>query len=322
MLRQVSAKAVHDGRARFREILCAVNASNPGEYVDRRSCEHILHRFQDEAPGKGTGVDLGPIAGGLRIFIVPGIFGECVAHVVRPFEDGWARIRGLGVAVEFLPVSGRSGSAHNAAQIAEHLKSVEVRPGQKVVLLAYSKGASDAMEALVSFASVASKVDALVSVAGVINGTPVADRLAPLYQSVLSALPVAECAPGDGLGVASLRRSERLGWLARAKLPERVRYYSISGFDDDDRISTPLRPFWKMLEHVDPRNDGQVIFFDAVIPGGTLLGYVKADHWAISLPFSTSSNALGAAFVDRNAFPRGVLLESMVRFVAEDLARQ
>jgi len=73
------------------------------------------------------------------------------------------------------------------------------------------------------------------------------------------------------------------------------------------------------LAQVDPRNDGQVIFSDAIIPGGTLLGYVNADHWAVGLPFSTKTPLLAATLVDKNEFPRRTLLEAIIRFVEEDL---
>jgi len=71
---------------------------------------------------------------------------------------------------------------------------------------------------------------------------------------------------------------------------------------------------------VDARNDSQVLFYDQVIPGSVLVGYVNADHWALTLPIARSHAALGATFVDHNDFPREALLEAVLRFVEEDLA--
>ncbi|UCE64247.1 MAG: hypothetical protein JSU59_03645 [Nitrospirota bacterium] len=73
------------------------------------------------------------------------------------------------------------------------------------------------------------------------------------------------------------------------------------------------------LATIDPRNDSQVIFYDALIPGSTLLGYVNADHWAIAMPISRDMPMVADAFIDRNNFPREVLLEAIVRFVEESL---
>jgi hypothetical protein len=52
-----------------------------------------------------------------------------------------------------------------------------------------------------------------------------------------------------------------------------------------------------------------------------LLGFLRADHWALAVPFSRHAGALpfNATLVDHNAFPREVLLEAIVRFVEEGL---
>jgi hypothetical protein len=56
-----------------------------------------------------------------------------------------------------------------------------------------------------------------------------------------------------------------------------------------------------------------------VIPGSVLLGYLNADHWAIAVPFNRSHPFISSLFIDKNAFPREVLLEAIVRYVEEDL---
>ena len=76
---------------------------------------------------------------------------------------------------------------------------------------------------------------------------------------------------------------------------------------------------YKKLSQIDPRNDGQLIFYDQVIPGSVLLGYVNADHWAVAVPVNRSHAFIGSTFVDKNAFPREILLEAIVRFIEEDL---
>jgi hypothetical protein len=66
-------------------------------------------------------------------------------------------------------------------------------------------------------------------------------------------------------------------------------------------------------------NDSQVVFHDALVPGGVLLGYLNADHWAVAMPFNREHPTLASTLVTRNAFPREVLLEAIVRFVEESL---
>ena len=82
-------------------------------------------------------------------------------------------------------------------------------------------------------------------------------------------------------------------------------------------MSPPLRPFAAALARIDPRNDGQLLFRDQVIPGSTILGYANADHWAVAVPIE-EKNWATATFVTRhNYFPRDDLTEAIVLYVAE-----
>ena len=96
--------------------------------------------------------------------------------------------------------------------------------------------------------------------------------------------------------------------------------YSVVTLPQPERISSILRGSANKLSMIDGRNDSQVIFYDEVIPAGTLMGYVNADHWAIALPIARSHPKIGSWFVTQNAYPREALLEAMLRFIEEDLA--
>ena len=89
-------------------------------------------------------------------------------------------------------------------------------------------------------------------------------------------------------------------------------------FAGREQISAALRPSYDELAQIDPRNDGQLLFYDQIVPASTLLGYLNADHWAIALPIARDHPAL-AALVDRNAFPRELVLEAIVKHVEADL---
>jgi len=45
-----------------------------------------------------------------------------------------------------------------------------------------------------------------------------------------------------------------------------------AAFADRENISLILRPSYDKLSLVDPLNDSQVVFHDALVPGGALLG--------------------------------------------------
>jgi hypothetical protein len=49
------------------------------------------------------------------------------------------------------------------------------------------------------------------------------------------------------------------------------------------------------------------------------LGYVNADHWAVAVPLSRTHPFVSSIFLGKNAFPREVLLEAIVRYIEEDL---
>jgi hypothetical protein len=102
-------------------------------------------------------------------------------------------------------------------------------------------------------------------------------------------------------------------------LPESIRYYSIITYPDADHISSILMPSYKKLSQVDPRNDSQLIFYDQLIPGSVLLGYLNADHLAVAVPINRNHPFIASQFLDKNAFPREVLAEALVRFIEEDL---
>ena len=63
-----------------------------------------------------------------------------------------------------------------------------------------------------------------------------------------------------------------------------------------------------------------MIFYDQVIPGSTLVGYLNADHWALAVPIARTHSTIASLFVTQNAYPREALLEALLRFVEEDLA--
>jgi pimeloyl-ACP methyl ester carboxylesterase len=216
-------------------------------------------------------------------------------------------------------VSGLGGSAQNAVQIREALAGMALTPDEKLVFIGYSKGATDVLEALVRYPEVTSRTAAVVTLAGVVSGTPIADDLPEVLKKFADQLFKGKCPPGEGRAFESLSRKERLAWLSANKLPVSVRYYSLAAFTDRENISLILRPSYDKLSLVDPLNDSQVVFHDALVPGGALLGYLNADHWAVAVPFNREHPTLASTFITRNSFPREVLLEAIARFVEESL---
>lgn len=218
-------------------------------------------------------------------------------------------------------MDGLSSSANNARQIRDWvMQSAFDRNEPRLVLIGYSKGAPDILEALVSYPEIRERIAAVVSVAGSVGGSPLAIDAEQSQLDLLQHWPGAQCRPGDGGAVESLRPEIRKAWLAQYRLPPGIAYYSLVTFPEPERISTVLKPSYKKLSRVDARNDSQVLFYDQLIPGSALVGYLNADHWALAVPIARSHPTLGSTFVDHNDFPREALLEAVLRMVEEDLA--
>ena len=151
------------------------------------------------------------------------------------------------------------------------------------------------------------------------GGSPLANDADQKQLAFLQHWPGARCTPGDGRAVESLRPGTRLAWLAAHPLPREVPYYSVVTFPEPGRISSVLSASYTKLSRVDARNDSQMLFYDQVIPGSTLVGYLNADYWALAVPVSRSHPWLGSILVSHNDYPREALLEALLRFVEWDL---
>ncbi|MEE4217319.1 MAG: hypothetical protein V2I48_06905 [Xanthomonadales bacterium] len=320
VLLPVSEAGIDDRRGRFREIACAVLEDHGRDLPHYRDCENALTRVGDEPGATGAPVHLGPSRHKLIVAMVPGIGWECFEHWLD-YEDEFERhAQKSGFSSQIIEVAGMSGTSTNARMIRDKVMqhAHELQPRQ-LVLLGYSKGAPDALEAIVSYPEIRPYIAAVVSVAGAVGGSPLAYAADEKDLGLLKHIPESTCTGGDGHAVESLRPAVRQAWLAENPLPDSIPYYSMVTFPGAEQMSSVLKGSWRKLAKVDPRNDSQVIVYDQIIPGSTLLAYLNADHWAIAVPVAESHPFIGRHFADRNAYPRQALFEAMLRFIEEDL---
>ena len=319
-LHPISTPPVVDGRKRFRQIFCELLVEDPEYRAEADSCEDFLLRLSDESPPDKNSKSLTASDSRYRILVVPGLFNECFASIALPFEDAIETLREQGFRIDKLVVSGRSGSDRNAAHIAEVIENLNLEGDEDLVLVGYSKGAVDILHFLVNHPKQARQVVAVVSVAGAINGSPLASKYGDIYANLAGGIPFGSCEPGDGGAIDSLKRSMRLSWLAANPLPDSVAYFSLVTMTRRENINLLLRIGYDTLAVFSPRNDGQLLSADQIIPGATLLAYANTDHWSIVLPLEDSWMSYSLRMPNR--FPREILMQAILFYVVETLDRK
>jgi len=318
----VSHAGVEDKRGRFREIFCRVLEERGSSLPDYRPCMEALTKVGMEQGASGAAITLDKAHRPLVAALVPGVGWDCFEEWMEADSSIVDHLRRFGYDHITLKVESLSGGGGNARMIRDAIMRMEYGKGRpRLVLIGYSKGAADILEALVSYPEIRPSIAAVVSLAGSIGGSALANDARQSQLDMLRLWPGAKCPPGrDGGAIDSMRPLKRQQWLAENPLPSGISYYSIVTFPKPGSISNVLKLSHGKLGRIDGRNDGQVLFYDQVIPGSTLVAYLNADHWATAVPIARSHAFLGSTFVNHNDYPREALFEAVMRFVEEDLA--
>jgi dienelactone hydrolase len=320
VLAPAASAGVVDKRARFREIYCAVLESHGHELPDYRACDDALTRVGNEpAAATARPVELGPSRRKLVAAIVPGIGYDCFAKWLAPAGTTAAHLRRFGYDLVAIKVDALSSTATNARQIRDAVMAMDAAEPSRIVLIGYSKGAPDVLDAIVRYPEIRPRVAAVVSAAGAVGGSPLANDAEQYQAELLQHFPGAACDAGDGGAVEALRPATRRAWLAANPLPKDVPMYSLVTFPKPERISSILEGSYNKLARIDGRNDSQMIFYDQIIPDSSLVGFVNADHWALVVPIARQHDTIGSLFVTQNAYPREAMTEALLRFLEEDL---
>lgn len=325
-LMPISAAGITDQRGRFREIYCAVldrEGAKPedAQLPDYMPCDRALTRVGEEPAGSGKPIALGQATTPLVAVLIPGVGWDCFSNWMHLQNSVQKHLQQFGYDLQTIQVDTLSGVEINAQKVRDGVLALsEQHPDARLVLIGYSKGGPDILEALVTYPEIHSRISAVISAGGAIGGSPLANDASQSQVDLLKHWPGAECTEGDGGTVESLRPAVRKNWLAQHVLPDTVPYYSLVTYPEPERISWLLKSSYKKLSQIDPRNDGQILFYDQLIPGSTLLGYINADHWSLAVPISRAHGLIGSTVVDENTYPREALVEAVLRFIDEQTA--
>ena len=308
------------GPSKWSYPFCEVLEARKDSLPDYRPCDEALTAVGNEPTGTGKIINLWQSQRQLITLFVPGVGWDCVSNWLNIQDTIPAHLRQFGYDMVTLDVDGLSSSTRNAEMIRDAILAMPHEGTQPdLVLVGYSKGAPDILKAIVNYPEIHDRVAAVVSAAGSVGGSPLANDAEQSDLDMLQHFPGAECTAGDGGGLNSMRPDTRKAWFAENTLPEGINYYSLSTFPEPERISSILRGTYKKLGKVDARNDSQVIFYDQFIPGSTLVAYLNADHWALAVPIARTHDIVGEILVDKNDYPREALHEALLRFIEEDL---
>jgi hypothetical protein len=301
-----------DGRAAFRRVFCDIHRRLADEGGTDDQCETLLWRLSDEPMiSEVTALALPAGPRPLRFLLVTGAFDDCYGDEGLPFHEAALALAAAGHRLETLRLSGRSSAEANAEALGRGLQSRIDEGSERLVLIGYSKGVVDILELLAEHPEVAGSIAAVVGVAGPVQGTPLAEAGAGIYDGLLSHALAGRCDPGDGGVIDSLLPEVRRRALAAHPLPAGIRFYALAALPEWGAVAAGLKPSWRWLARTSRFNDGQVRVQDAVLPGATLLGFANADHWGIALRIERAMPHIAGRTIDR-PYPQRALLEAIL----------
>jgi hypothetical protein len=109
----------------------------------------------------------------------------------------------------------------------------------------------------------------------------------------------------------------RLEWWRRHAAAVSVPIFTLVTAPRREHVSPLMRPAYLTLARLEPRNDGNVLWYDQIPPGSRLLGYLDADHWGVATPFSEQIPIAGPFFAD--SVPRPSIIEAALEVVSTSL---
>jgi hypothetical protein len=263
-----------DLRGAFRAALCTPDRL-PGD-----ACARVLHTYDGEVPAPRP-----PVASPskYRLMFVPGFLASCFRGV-HSFADVVSEARAAGYAADVLGVGGRNDIATNAKLVAEQIERISANDTRRIILIGHSKGADEVLAVLAARPDIASRVDAVLTVSGALDGSPLADDLYGLYGMTVASMPFEGCDRGQGDPVGDLKPATREAWWAANGSAIRTPVYSLVTLPGPGRLSPSLVGPYLRLASYTPDNDGMLRAQDQVVPSSHLLGVVNADHLSVAIP--------------------------------------
>ena len=308
----VAAAASGAANVKFANLFFSVRENENPDTGDWPACNQLL----ETAPQ--ARVDLQVIATTYRVLLVPGFFSACASSAAPAFGDALDHLKSQHNLTIDTWVPPNDSSEANGAAIAQYLAGQMLTDKRKYIVAGYSKGAPDVQTALALHPETKDAVAAFVSIAGAIGGSPIADILPKQAEAWINRFKLGQCTGDVSTAFKSLKKEVRQAFLAAHPNPV-VPSYLLPAVSDRAHTSKALQESWRLMSYLAPRQDSQLAYNDAILPGSTVLGAALADHLAVALPFDKATDAAVRGMADQGRYPRAALLESVIRFVVSDL---
>jgi hypothetical protein len=303
---------------KFANVFCAV--------LDQEFSAEGWSRCQDYLWIQGTPAPttLGSLPTDWMLLTTGGFGAQCFAPGTVAFSDGADHLfRYHQIGYRNIEVAAFDSSEDNAIRIRDEVTRIASQnPTKKLIAVAHSKGAADWMVALAIYPSELKAVQVLLTVAGAVGGSWLADDFQDLNDKIIKRLPnpPPSCLPagrprGPQNGIDSMRREIRQTFLATT-LPT-VPAYSISAVSGKARMSRVLMPLWNRLRPYAQEQDSHIVEREAIVPWATFLGRALGDHWAVAMPFENTVPPTAPDLINWNHYPRQALLEAAVRRILQ-----
>lgn len=303
-----------DQSSTFSSVFCSVLRDKNPDGGDWGDCAQWFSPIEPSS----NPVSLEGLPNKYRVLIVPGLMNTCFRGA-PPYKEGQEYLKkAYGISVEMLPLPNDSVEA-NAAKLGEYLRGKMKEDPRKYIVIGYSKGAPDFQVALVKEAGVKEATAAFISVAGAVGGSVIADSVPDMADQWVNRYSLPGCEGNLAEGFKSIGVKARRLFLTSYPHPP-VPAYSIAAISNAENTSAMLKQTKPLLDSVSRKNDSQLTEGDQIVPESKFLGTALADHFAVALPFETSTESIKSQ-IDKNHYPRSALLEAIIRFVAKDLGQ-
>jgi pimeloyl-ACP methyl ester carboxylesterase len=250
----------------------------------------MLHHYYSD--GKAFDVSTRAILDAHHIVFIPGFFSSVVLRVGKgplmkylPFGDyfdehlRWMKAQSLKITRA--AIHSEDTPQHNAHRVAKIIE----RSQKPVILFAHSKGGIDALEMLIRYPSLRSKVAGVIAIQTPFWGTPVADYIFGKRTLRFISRATLNLLGGTELSLRSLTEAERQNYFHKhqdeiAAITANIPFLVFTSWKNPQgwRIDTPLKPIRDLLFRHGFPNDGLIPHGNMHLPGAQFIALGGIDH--------------------------------------------